>query len=574
VPDGDTGSNLAFTLAAVMASARRDRGGDVGTVLAGVAREAVDGARGNSGAIFAQFFQGLSEALGRSSQADATALADATEAAARSARACLAQPREGTILSVISDFAAELKLQAGRGVRDLRLLFAPALERARRSLADTPTQLPVLRAAGVVDAGAAGFVDFLEGVQDYIDRGRDALRLTPEMRDLGRQAASEVHLESVEAASRYRYCTECTLTGDGVELAAVRARLAALELDSLVVAGGAGRVRVHAHIDQPNRLFEALAPLGAVAQRKADDMQAQARLRAAPFQPVRVVCDSAADFPHGQAEALGISVVPVRVYFGDEDFMDRVTLSPRELYARLRQDPTPPRTSQPPPGDFRRVYEPVLDHCESVVSISVSSRLSGTFQAAQTAAREAGGARIQVLDTLNVSVGQALVAMAAAEAAGRGADVATVQAVAATAMARTLTFGMIRDLRYGVAGGRLPKAVKTIADLFGLTLLVKARGGQVKPFRALRGRRGRRDLPGRFAAVAARHARGGGAWRAIVAHCDAPDEAASLAAALRARLPGLDTVWVTDCGPAIGAHAGPGTLVIGLQPLAVASATP
>ncbi len=565
VPDGDTGSNLAFTLAAVLGSARRDRGGDVGTVLRQVAREAVDGARGNSGAIFAQFFQGLADAVGNRREVDAGQLAVAAQSAAQSARACLAQPREGTILSVISDFASELRGQAERGVQDLGAVFRAALQRARASLAATPQQLPVLRAAGVVDAGAAGFVDFLEGVDDLIARGRDALRLPPELREFAGGGNAEVHLESVETASPFRYCTECSLTGSDLDPARVRAALSALALDSLVVAGGRDRVRVHAHIDQPNRLFEALAGLGSVSQRKADDMQAQARLRAAPFQPVRVVVDSAADLPPGQAELLGITVVPVRVNFGDEDFMDRITLAPAELYARLRADPTPPRTSQPPPGDFRRAYELVLAHCRDIVSVSLSSQVSGTFQAAATAAREAGAGRIHVVDTLNVSAGQALVAIRAAEVAAAGADLTGVQDAVRTAMAGTRTYGMIPDLRYGVAGGRLPPLLKRIADWFGLTLLVTDRGGKVKPFRALRGGTA---LAERFAAVVAGRARGADRWRAIVGHCDAPDQAATLAGALRERIPGLDTVWVTENGPAIGAHAGPGTLVVGLQPLA------
>src|SRR5690606_33087053 len=133
-------------------------------------------------AIFAQFFQGLADALGRRSVADASTLADATEAAARSARGALSQPREGTILSVIGDFAAELRRQAERGVADLRAQITQALHRAGQSLADTPRQLPVLRAAGVVDAGAAGFVDFLEGVEEWLTSGRRALRLPAGLR--------------------------------------------------------------------------------------------------------------------------------------------------------------------------------------------------------------------------------------------------------------------------------------------------------------------------------------------------------------------------------------------------------
>lgn len=562
VPDGDTGTNLAFTMLAVLKTTRRLRGADVATVIGKVAREAIDGARGNSGAILAQFFQGMSEGLARCKDASAREIADAAMGAARSARACLADPREGTMLSVIADFAAELRTQVEAGVADLAQQFAGALVRARQSLANTPNQLPVLRAAGVVDAGAAGFVDFLEGVQDFIERGRSALRVAPDAREVGACQHDEVHLEAVETASNFRYCTECVLAGEALDLGRVRQTLAGLALDSLVVAGGRERVRVHAHIDRPNQLFETLSGIAQVTQRKADDMQAQSRLRAAPFQKVRVVTDSAGDVPPSEAERLGITIVPVRVNFGDDDYLDRITLSPRELYARLRADATPPRTSQPPPGDFRRAYDLVLSHCDHLVSVELSSRLSGTFQAAQTAARESGRTRIEVIDSYTAASGQGLIAMAAAESALGGADAATVVAAARDAMTRTRTFALIRDLRYGVRGGRMPVAAERLARWFSLTVLIADKQGLVRPFSALWGKR---NLVERFAAVVARRAPAHSRCRAVVGHCDASDDAANLAAALRGVLPKLDKVWVVETGPAIGVHAGPGSLVVGLQ---------
>jgi DegV family protein with EDD domain len=562
VPDGDTGTNLAFTLLAVRKTARRQRGADVGAVLAKIAREAIDGARGNSGAILAQFFQGLSEGVARVRAFDARGLAQAAAEAARSARACIAEPREGTMLSVIQDFAAELRLQAETGVEDLRELFRRGLIRARHSLANTPNQLPVLRAAGVVDAGAAGFVDFLEGVCDFIERGPAALRQSAELREAAAFADDHVHLEAVESASCYRYCTECVLTGEGLDLATVRARLAGLALDSLVVAGGRDRVRVHAHIDQPHQLFETLSALAQVSQRKADDMLAQSRLRAAPLQSVRVVTDSASDLPPAEAERLGITIVPVRVNFGPDDYLDRITLSPRELYARLRAGGEPPRTSQPPPGDFRRAYELVAAHCDRVLSLQLSSRLSGTFQAAQSAAREIAGGRVSVVDTRNASAGQGLIAMAAAECALAGGDFAAVETAAREAMARTRTFALLRDLSYGVRGGRLPALVEKLARYFGLTVLVAVQHGLVRPFSALVGRQ---RLVERFAAKVAAQIPDHQKCRAVIGHCDACEDAQRLAGVIRELLPKLDKVWVVETGPAIGVHAGPGSLVVGVQ---------
>ncbi len=562
VPDGDTGTNMAFTMATVMRTARRLPGASLGEVLKSVAREAIDGSRGNSGAILAQFFEGLAQALGSLREAGATELAHATASASRSARACLADPREGTMLSVMHDFAAELERLAKSGVSDLSTLFRRSLERARQSLANTPNLLPVLRAAGVVDAGAAGFVDFLEGVQDFAERGRGALRRAAEVDGQASSQADHVHLEAVEASSTYRYCTECVISGANLDLARVRELLTSLELDSLVVAGGSGRVRVHAHIDRPNQLFEALVALGSVTQRKADDMQAQSRLRAATFQRVRVVTDSAGDLPASEIERLGIFVVPVRILFGEDDYLDRITMSPRELYERLRQAPLTPRTSQPPPGDFRRAFDLVLAHCDNVVSVELSSRLSGTFQAAQIAARESGAKRISVVDTFNAAGGQGLVTLAAAECAAAGGDLAAVLAAAHASMARTRTYALIRDLRYGVRGGRIPKIAERLARILGLTVLIANKNGLVRPFSALVGAR---NLVDRFAGVVARRAAAGCRYRAIVGHCDARDDAARLAGALRERLPALERIWVVETGPAVGVHAGPGSLVVGLE---------
>ena len=170
VADGDTGSNLAFTLGCVLTGALSRRTAGAGELMRQVGEDAIDGARGNSGAILAQFFTGVAERLGDRVAIDPGVLADAVRAGSDSARQALSEPREGTILSVISAFAD--KLDRGPGVRDVRRWFAPALAQARRALADTPRQLAVLQRAGVVDAGAQGFVDLLEGIDEYMGNGR------------------------------------------------------------------------------------------------------------------------------------------------------------------------------------------------------------------------------------------------------------------------------------------------------------------------------------------------------------------------------------------------------------------
>lgn len=578
VPDGDTGNNLALTLGTVLTGALQRRAAGVGALLRRVGDQAVDGARGNSGAILAQFFSGLADAVGPRATLDRRGLADAARAAARSARSAMAEPKEGTMLSVIHAFAEALAKAAenadatrpeaaparDRDAEDraLRPWFEDALAQARVALQRTPDQLPVLRKAGVVDAGAQGFVDLLEGIADFLARRTAAVDERAED-DAGDLAAAELHAHLADIDPSRRFCTECLLVGEGLDRAGLHAALSDLGADCVVVAGGAHRVKVHAHVARPAAMFEALARYGRVEGTKADDMLAQARTASAPGGCV-VVTDSSADLPEGLADALNLHVVPLRVNFGEQDYLDRVGLSPAEFYARMRQEHLLPRTSQPPVGDFRRQFEFLLSHHAEVVYVGLSRAVSGTLQAAESAAQRGHPARTHVFDTANAAGGQALLAIAAAERAAAGAGAAEVLAHLEALKPRTLTFALARDIRHAVRGGRVAPWAGWVAGALRATPIARMTPeGRLKPCAALFGAK---RAPERFAAYVARQVPKGRRWRLIVGHCDVAEDGAALLAALRARLEVVEG-WQVETGPAVGAHAGPGTLVACLQPV-------
>jgi hypothetical protein len=562
VPDGDTGTNLAFTLSAVLNALVARRQGHAGLVMQRAASEAIDGARGNSGAILAQFLQGVSETLNGRRTVTPQLLAEASATGSRLAREALAEPREGTILSVIQAFASELTHAVGAGARDFASSFAVALERARKALRETPQHLAALREAGVVDAGALGFVDLLEGIDAYIRRGRGALSgaVVSELGQAGVESANVLH----GASEAHRYCTECVVSADPVDRLALKASLLALPLDSLVLAGTREKVRVHAHIDEPGMLFEACRRHGRLSSEKADDMRQQAQSAAQQRERVAIVADSGADVPAEELERLNIHLVPVRISFGARDFLDKVSLSPREFYRELRSAAVPPRTSQPPPGDFRRMFEFLLSHHRDLVYVGLSRGLSGTLQSAETAAQRVDAARSLVLDTRNGSVGQGLLVVDAAEAAAAGHDVAAIAARVRAMARRTKLFAVVRDLSYGVRGGRAPKLALPLQKLTGMLPFVKSsfRSGRL----GIRGLMfGRNDLPERFARKVCRRLDRAKTYRVLVGHCDCPDDGERALAEIRRRLPNVDRAWVIEAGSAIGCHAGPGSLVIGVQ---------
>lgn len=560
VPDGDTGSNLAYTLGSVLTGALSRRSASVGELLRRIGEDAVDGARGNSGAILAQFFIGLAEAVADTTRLSPADFAHAVRAGAASARQALAEPREGTILSVISAFAEALQPHAGDP--DLRGWFGNALARARQALADTPKQLPVLARAGVVDAGAQGFVDLLEGIDEFMARGGnlsdDAFSDAPA--DL---EAAQVHGELGEADPEHRYCTECLLIGEGLDRAGLRAAVGMLGASCLVIAGSHTRLRLHAHVAKPRELFEVAGRFGRVEACKADDMLAQARSAAAGGQ-VAVITDSAADLPIDVAERLNIHVVPVRVGFGEQDYLDKVGLTTAEFYRRLRSEIALPRTSQPPPGDFRRQFEFLLSHHPSLVYVGLSRAVSGTLQAAEHAAQRGHGERMRLFDSANAAGGQALLAIAAAEAAAAGAGADEIVALLTTLRPQTRTWAIARDVSHAVRGGRLPGWARPVVEALGVTPIARVSAeGRLAMAGALFGSR---RAPERFAAYIARRVKHSQRWRLIVGHCDAEAEGERLRQALMARLDCADA-WLVETGPAIGAHAGPGALVVSVQPV-------
>ena len=582
VADGDTGNNLAFTLGSVLNGALSRRSRHIGELLKRIGDDAIDGARGNSGAILAQFLHGVAEHARTQPSLDAATLAAAVRHGANSARSALAHPVEGTILSVIDSFADAMEEAAIQLQDDPRGGFARALAQAQRALAHTPQQMALLQKAGVVDAGAQGFVDLLEGIAEFVEGGPRAMRLHAQLRAANEAIDDEddhnadAHPAHDEVDPHCRWCTECLLIVDSergmpIKRDALRAALEAIGADSMVLAGGGTRMRVHAHVGAPQQLFDTCAAFATVEGMKADDMQLQSHsLQRADR--VAVITDSAADLPHAIAERYAVHMVPVRVTLDDRDYLDKIGLATGEFYRRMAVSKTLPHTSQPPPGDFRRHFDFLSSHHPAVIYVGLSRTVSGTLQSAEHAAARSDdpqrSTNIHVFDSVNAAGGQGLLAWRAAEMADAGADADTILQELERLRPLTLTWAMARDIRHAVRGGRIPAWAEPAVRYTGLTPIAKVNadgrlglaGGLIakakapEAFAAYLGRRVRKTL-GKQVRL-----------RAIIGHCDAFDEGERLLAALRGRLD-LVEAYLVETGPAIGAHAGRGTLVAAFQPV-------
>ena len=552
VADADTGSNLAATMKAVIRGLAPPHT-SLAAVSTTVATCALSGARGNSGVIMAQFFQGLREGIAGAVQVSVTHFVKAAKHAALRAREALANPQEGTILTVMADFADHIMQQAER-IGDFCSLMEGGLKAARRSLDETTNRLAVLRKAGVVDAGALGFVRFLEGFVDSFTRGEDEEITKIE----GQGSEQNVAPDYVPEGIHFRYCTEAILTGEAIDQGALKERLVQYG-DSIVVAGTNQEMHVHIHTNAPAEVLEILTEAGEIRFQKVEDMliQLDSTLAEVERSGIALVTDSVCDLPQAFLTEKRIWVIPLRMAFGEEEFLDRVEITPNQFYKRLARSKDLPKTSQPAPAEFLLLYRYLARHYAGILSIHLSAEVSGTYQLALNAARtvnEETGVPIEVVDTRTASAGEGLSVWAAARAIEAELPLSTCRAVAEETAARTSVFVYVPSVEYFVRGGRLSPVQGRLAEWLHLTPILTVKEGKVAPA----GRTiGRCRAMQKTLFFVREHAQASERPMFVIAHSAAPALAEYYAGAL-ARLFPSSTVMRTDAAPALGSHAGPG----------------
>ncbi len=561
VADSDTGTNLSLSLGSALGPLSRPGEKHLGTMLAAVADALLDGARGNSGAIVAQFFQGMSDSAGEITRFTTYTFGKAVSMGNEYAHDALSEPREGTILSVIAAFSQSIAHQVSN-VRegDFPVVMSKALEHVEEALANTPNQLEVLRKAGVVDAGAKGFTELVAGIAGYLQDGTVA-----PLPDTSFAHELEPSLNILEADndSQFRFCTECIVTGTDINRRKLREALAELG-DSLVLAGTKRKAKIHIHVDEPEIVFDAAREYGEVSAQKADDMHRQQHATHGDKQSFAVIVDSAADITDEDFERHDIHMVPCRIQFGEHGYLDKVGITIDEFYSELESNPHHPTTSQPSPGDFRRQFQFLASHFDNVISINVMSGASGTYDAACLAAsRTNARGKVHVIDSRNGSLGQGQLAVLAAECAKAGLDVDRTIAAVEAQVPQTTSYVILKDLRYAVRGGRLPAWVKSVADVLRLTpIIYTTHEGKLGLSSFLFGRA---NWIEKFARHVARRAPAGPV-EIGVGHAICAEDAAALEEHLHKLIPDIRKSRISGVSPAIGVHGGPGSLLVAVKP--------
>ncbi|HCX65487.1 MAG TPA: fatty acid-binding protein DegV, partial [Eubacteriaceae bacterium] len=369
VPDGDTGTNLASTMLSVIDESKADT--TVKKTLESIAQAALIGAKGNSGIIFAQYIYGMSMGVGdEDRELDLEKFADSVAKAVPHAYEAIENPVEGTMITVIKDWSDSIS-QKWKKSKDFHELISESLKDAMRSLKDTPNKLKVLKDNAVVDSGGKGFVHFVEGFLEFVKTGQMVKSVestyVPKIAD---------HAHDVHEELRYRYCTEGFIEGT-LDLKAIKQDLKPLG-DSLIVAGGVHKSRIHIHTDEPDQVFIKLRKHGSILQQKADDMKRQYQTIHEKGASIALVTDSIADLPKEIIDRYKIHMIPLQLMIEGAAYLDKVTITSETFYDLLDEVETYPSSSQPNFAQVKSYLEFISEHYESIIVVTVAKALSGT----------------------------------------------------------------------------------------------------------------------------------------------------------------------------------------------------
>ena len=556
VNDGDTGTNLASTIRAVVDSLHPHRSYKI--TADRIAETTLVNARGNSGIIFAQFLYGMSCETGNFKTITISQFAESIKNSVRYIYEAVANPVEGTMLTVIKDWANYIYENRHR-ITDFNEMFMSSLQVLNKSLIETKSKLAVLAKANVVDAGAKGFVFFVEGITDFITN-RNLKELIQVKAETGLFEKIE---ESIPEKPDHRYCTEALIKNSKIDS---KELLSTLEKfgNSIVIAGSDRMRRLHVHTDTPAELFNILRKTGTLAFQKADDMIRQSDVVYNRKWKIALVTDSTCDLDRDLIDNYQVNMLPININFGDNHYLDKITIQPEQFYTLLKENTDNPKSAQVNEKSFTNLYSHLASHYDSVIAIHLSEKLSGTFNSSQKAAQAISkefNKPISVINSKNLSGALGLLVLRAAKAIETGYSHDQVVSMTQKWIKDLRIYVSVSDIKYLIRGGRVSAVKGLIARLLNINPIVSIdESGKAIVFdKAFNQKANMEKVMG----YVSRLVRERPIWNYIVLHAN-NSEAAAWYSEKMETLTGKRPVSVENISPVIGANAGIGAAAVAL----------
>lgn len=561
VADGDTGTNLASTMRSIIDSTIPTN--NIKVTAAALADAALVGARGNSGIIFAQFLYGFSNEIKGEKNLSIDDFAEIIKKAVKYAYEAIANPVEGTMISVMREWA-EYVYTIKDKFEDFNELIADSHIQALQSLKDTPKKLEVLAKAKVVDAGAKGFVLFLEGMIEFFGHGE--LKQLAKARNVSKVKEFEDVSHDHEAIITYRYCTEALISFDNnsPNNKSILSKVIAPYGDSLVVAGSPKKLRLHIHTDEPAKLFSEIKDLGNISFKKVDDMVMQSDIVHHRKHKTALVTDSTCDLPQEIIEKYQIHVVPLSIHFEKDFYLDSITITPEEFYQLMLSSKSSPTTSQPTYKDFTNKYNYLASHYENIVGVHLSEKMSGTFSNSRKSAHavsERQNIDIGVHSSNKLTSALGLMVLRTAEAIEKGVPYENLGKEIEEWKDKTYLLVSSQTLKYMIRSGRVSSVKGLFGKMMGVQPIVMVnKEGKSELFGKPRSTKAAMKM---VIENAAKMMDGRKLWGYAISHAMNPEGAAWYAREMEA-ITGQKPKFINSASPVLGAHVGPGVVGLGI----------
>ncbi|CCV64257.1 DegV family protein with Dak phosphatase domain [Alteracholeplasma palmae J233] len=461
VADSDTGNNLASLMASIIEKAQKSD--NLNDTLNSISNAAIYGAKGNSGIIFAQYIQGFSEQA-RSNQITMEEFSVRLEEAFQRAYEAILHPVEGTIITLMRIFSQTVKKLLNKSANFADLLNK-SYEELLIELDKTPEKLQVLKDNKVIDAGAKGFVLFIEGFIKALE-GTEI--------ELSKEYISEIseqkgHIEK----SSFRYCTEALIKNDHkMSASEIRQELSQLG-DSLVVANTSDYIRVHIHSDNPEKVFNTLSQKGLIVEQKIDDMKRQYEVANKRKNDIALVTDSIADLPKELIDKYQIHVLPATITINEMTYFDKLSITNEKIYKNMEEKDFYPSSSQPNIKVIENLLKFLNEYYKEIIILSVSSKMSGTYQVFSQVVKNLKLDKVTLVDSKRNSGAEGLLVLKTALMIDNKMSKEKILEELEKDILKSQILVSVKNLKYMVRSGRLTKTKGLLVKLLNVKPIVK-----------------------------------------------------------------------------------------------------
>lgn len=546
VADGDTGSNLASLMKSIILKSKM--GNTLHDTLTSISNAALFGARGNSGIIFAEYIHGFTSSVDK----DPLTLSDFVKSmrvATTKAYASIEKPVEGTMITLMRRFSEVLE-SIHQGSKDVISVLQKAVESLKADLIKTKEQLPILKSSDVVDAGAKGYLHFITGFTNAF-LGEDIEITTQELPE------SHIHVESF-SPDQTRYCTEVLIEGKDMQLATVKQLLQPLG-DSMVVAGHDSLIRVHIHSNNPDKVFELLEPVGTIVDQKVDDMKRQFEVANHQKHKIALLTDSIADLPTSYVEDNQIHVFNLSVVINDVTHFDKLTIKNERFYSMMDTLTTYPKSAAPNPKSIENLYSFLSTYYDDIIVLTVSSKMSATYNTFVQAKAAFPNQRIHVIDSIQNSAAEGLLVYEANEQIKLGKSATDIVAYIESLKRKAKILVSVKTLKYMVRSGRVKKVVGVVGKVLNLkpVISIDDEGNGIIFDKAFSQKMSDKKILNHIKAVMS----SSGIKSYALVHVNAPNRAAYYESSMT-EITGLKPLYISDISTIIAMNSGIGTVAV------------